>query len=96
MPKFRVRLESQTDDQAREVTLSRATEDEARQACEMTELEYCQTKLDSDELDALRANHSFNARTGKASGPTARGRGQLAVHHQSKPYLITSVEKVGR
>jgi hypothetical protein len=94
MPKFKVRLESQTDSQAREVTLSARTKAEAQLICEEKERDYCAFQLPADDLAVIEKDHAVHS-DGKVRGPVARSRGQLHAHYQSKPYAVVSVEKVG-
>jgi hypothetical protein len=95
MPKFHVRLESQTDHHAREVTLSTDTEAEARAICEEKERDLCAFQLPADQLEVVERDHSIDPVTGKVKGPVARAKANLHAHYQSKPYKIVSVRVDG-
>jgi hypothetical protein len=93
MPKFKVRLESQTDHHAREVTLSAKTEADARAVCEEREADLCAFQLAPDVLAVVEKDHSIGP-DGKVRGPVARSKADLHAHYQSKPYRVVSVNKV--
>jgi hypothetical protein len=93
MPKFKVRLESQTDSQAREVTLTTKDKEEARLICEERERDLCAFQLEPDVLAVIETNHAIHE-DGKVRGPVAKAKADLHAHYQSKPYKVVSVEKV--
>lgn len=98
MPKYEVRLASQTDDQSRVVTLSADNPDEAKAVCLMAEREVAAYSFDSDPYlsddDAEQASKLNILDSGKVSAGDKRLRGKLHQHLQAKPYLVQSVEKV--
>jgi hypothetical protein len=93
MPKFKVRLESQTDSQAREVTLTVEDKQEARLLCEERERDLCAFKLEPDDLAVIEKDHAIDE-DGKVRGPIAKAKADLHAHYQSKPYKVVSVEEV--
>lgn len=106
MPKFTVYLESQTDDQRREVTSTWKNAVEARAYCEEKERDYCAYKLEDDEVERFELQHRLISedeatldgrmlKAGKVIGPDPRTRARLHAHHQSKPYKVVNVERVG-
>lgn len=93
MPKFKVRLESQTDSHAREVTLSAKNEAEARLICEERERDLSAFQLEPDVLAVIEKDHSIGP-DGKVRGPVAKAKADLHAHYQGRPYKIVSVTKV--
>jgi hypothetical protein len=91
MPKFHVRLESQTDHHARLVTLTAKDKKEARALCEEKERDLCAFQLPADQLEVVERHHSIDPVTGKVKGPVARAKANLHAHYQAKPYKVVSV-----
>jgi hypothetical protein len=99
MPKFEVRMRSQTDEQSRLVTLSAESEEEARARCVLAEREVVDYTLDGDEyltddekqqiVDTVRVDDD-----GKMIGADKRGRGKLHQHLQKKLYVVEAVRRV--
>jgi hypothetical protein len=104
MPKFRIRLESQTDAQWREVTLSADDEKAAREAVKAKEEEIVaytledDPYLDDDLRKEIKANYTVSPEgkaqyKGQGTG-SAQLRGKAHMAQQAKPYKIKSVEEV--
>jgi hypothetical protein len=99
MPKYEVRLRSQTDDQSRLTTLSAASEEEARARCVLAEREVVDYTLDGDEyltddereaiVDTVRVDDD-----GKMVGADKRFRGKLHQHLQQQLYVVEAVREV--
>lgn len=95
MPKYEVRLESQSDDQARLVTVTADTPELAAAAAEQREVELVEFRIaDADTLgfldDALVLDDD-----GKVVGPVrGRPKAQWHAHHQAKPYVVQDVAEV--
>ena len=96
MPKYHVRLESQTDSQARFVTLNAESPEEARARCEEKEADLCAFRIeDADRLARLDAALTTND-AGKvvALEPVSKNdKAEWHAHHQSKPYRVAAVEE---
>jgi hypothetical protein len=99
MPKYEVRLRSQTDEQSRLVTLSAESEEEARARCVLAEREIVDYTLDGDEyltddekqtiVDTVKVDDD-----GKMIGADKRARGKLHQHLQKKLYVVEAVRQV--
>lgn len=99
MPKFEVRMRSQTDDQSRLVTLSAESEEEAKARCVLAEREVVDYTLDADEyltddekqaiIDTVKVDDD-----GKVIGEDKRQRGKLHQHLQKKLYIVESIRQV--
>ncbi len=100
MPKYEVHLKSQTDEQRRIVTLSADNEDEAKAICILRERDFAAYRYDTDndvsDADAQLAEESLgHDDAGKVIGDgDKRLRGRFALHHQSRPYVISGVQVV--
>lgn len=99
MPKYEVRLRSQTDDQSRVVTLSAANEDEARAVCVLAERDVAAYSFDADPYlsddEAEQISKSLHILDDGKVGPgDKRARGKLHQHLQAKPYLVEGIEVV--
>lgn len=99
MPKFEVRLRSQTDDQSRIVTLSASNEDEAKAICVMAEREFVDYTFDGDPYlspdEAAQIEQTIRILDdGKVSTGDKRGRAKLHQHLQREPYIVEGVEVV--
>ncbi len=99
MPKYEVRLRSQTDEQSRVVTLSADNEDEAKAICVMAERDYVAYSFDSDPYlsddeaaEIIKTVHVGD--DGKVTPGAKRQRGKLHQHLQTKPYIVQGVEVV--
>ncbi len=100
MPKFEVRLRSQTDDQSRIVTLSADNEDEAKAVCVLAEREHTRydwtldDNVDSSAIEAAEKALRFDD-TGKVVGAgDKRMRARFHMHHQTKPYVVEGIQVV--
>lgn len=99
MPKYEVRLRSQTDEQSRLVTLSADNEDEAKAVCVLAERDVVAYSFDKDPYlsDDEAAEIEKTIRiddAGKVTAGDKRARGKLHQHLQTKPYRVESVEVV--
>ncbi len=105
MPKYEVRLRSQTDEQSRLVTLSADNEDEAKAICVMAERERVAYTFDADadisDEDAERAERALRfddagkvVLVGGADAADKRLRARFHMHHQAKPYVVAGLEVV--
>ena len=100
MPKYEVRLESQTDEQFRLVTITTDTEASARLVCEEKERDLCAYSLDTDpylapsEITSIRGGDYQVLDNGKVKGPVARYRGKLHADLQEKPYKVVEIRNV--
>lgn len=98
MTKFAIRLESPDhvneagEPHFREVRLSADDEAEAVERCEQNERELAAHRYTDDEVASWE---KLEAAARDADEPLAKGpRGRLAVHRQTKPYVVVSVEEV--
>lgn len=99
MPKFEVRLVSQTDEQSRLVTLNADSEEEAKARCVLAEREVVDYSLDDDPYlsDDERDEILNGARVdddGKVIGSDKRARGKLHQHLQGQLYVVEAVREV--
>jgi hypothetical protein len=100
MPKYEVRLQSQTDDQSRRVTLSADNEDEAKAICILRERDFAAYTYDGDDYvtddDAQLAENVLRFDdAGKVVGDAdKRLRGRFQLHHQARPYVVAGIEVV--
>lgn len=100
LKKFEVRLESQTDDQARIVTLNARDEFEARVRCEVAELEVIQYDLRKDpwlsakDISEIEGKKYQLLESGKVAGPNARFRAKLHQAAQTQPYKVASISEM--
>ncbi len=99
MPKFEVRLVSQTDEQSRLVTLSAASEEEAKARCVLAEREVVDYTLGDDPYltDDERDEILNGARVdddGKMIGSDKRARGKLHQHLQQQLYVVEGIREV--
>lgn len=98
MPKYEVRLASQTDDQSRVVTLSADNPDEAKAVCLMAEREVAAYTFDTDPYlsddEAEAASKLVILDSGKVGPGDKRLRGKLHQHLQQKPYIVQGIEVV--
>ena len=100
MPKYEVRLKSQTDEQSRVVTLSADNEDEAKAICVLAERDVAAYSYDRDDYvtddDAETAEKLLRFDdTGKViGGSDKRLRARFHMHHQERPYLVEGIEVV--
>ncbi len=100
MPKYEVRLKSQTDEQSRIVTLSADNEDEAKAVCILRERDIAAYSYDSDndvsDDDAEAAEGMFLLDdAGKVIGSgDKRLRARFAMHNQARPYVVQGIEVV--
>ncbi len=99
MPKYEVRLRSQTDEQSRIVTLSADNPDEAKAVCVMAEREFVAYSFDTDpyltddEAEAIEQSIRIDD-NGKVTAGGKRDRGKLHQHLQRKPYIVAGIEVV--
>ncbi len=100
MPKYEVRLRSQTDEQSRRVTLSADNADEAKAICILRERDFAAYDYDTDadvsDDDAQLAEDTLSFDdAGKVIGAgDKRLRARFALHHQSRPYVVEGIEVV--
>jgi len=99
MPKFEVRMRSQTDEQSRLVTLSADSEEEAKARCVLLERDAVNYKLDADPYltdDQRQAilDGGVIDDDGKVLGGDKRARGKLHQHLQGKLYVVEAVREV--
>lgn len=99
MPKFEVRLRSQTDDQSRIVTLSASNEDEAKAVCVLAERDFVNYTFDLDDNvsddEAAQIESTIHVLdNGKMSAGHKRQRAKLHQHLQREPYLVEGVQVV--
>jgi hypothetical protein len=96
MPTYLVTLKSQTDEHRRHVRVTCDDEEAAKDRCRELEAEYVAYSVDDDAgLDAQgRARVmrcGVDESTQKVAGGSGRDRARYHMHHQDKPYRITSV-----
>ncbi len=100
MPKYEVRLKSQTDGQSRIVTLSADNPDEAKAICVLAERDFAAYSYDGDDnvtseaIEAAEKHLRFDD-AGKVVGDgEKRLRARFALHHQKRPYVVSGIEVV--
>jgi hypothetical protein len=95
MAVFDVHLKAQDDSgHYRICRISKETAEEAQAVMERRELEYVAFRLTDEQLESLAL-----AEAGKEipdDAPPAPDVGMVAIHNQTQPYLVTSVEEVTR
>lgn len=97
MAKYEVRLESETNEQSRVVTLSAPTEKDAVALCESNERGYAAYSLKNDlylpEGTDWASAYSITPE-GKVVGPkNSRYKARIALDAQENPYKVVSVER---
>lgn len=99
MPKFEVRLRSQTDEQSRLVTLSAESEEEAKAVCVLREREFVDYTLQTDtnlsDDDRQRISDIAINDDGKVlAGANRRDRAKRHQHEQCTLYVVEGVQPV--